>query len=118
MTDGDFNPYASPRANGEENATGARSTRWRIAPAAASFLVGALGILMGLLLAVGITAEILANRFDKIPQGTIPGFLLFLGFGATFILAGWFYWSRRYRLGLIATANGVSIFVVISLVSS
>ena len=38
---------------------------------------------------------------------------IYLGLGASWMCAGWFYWSKRYLLGIVSTAVGALIPIVL-----
>ena len=87
--------------------------QWRIVPAAASFLVGAASFGIGLL-GVAVMA------YSSWPEPTADWLVLitarcsmFLGFGASWMVAGWYYWKRRYGRGLIANGVGVLITAIV-----
>ncbi len=105
------NPYASPTSATSKSV---RVTRWHIVAAAASFLIGIASFAFGLF-AVGAMIYVLwtpqANRLIGDPNemlfGMIAGCSMYLGFGTSWIVAGWYYWNRRYLRGLIATGIGI-----------
>lgn len=104
------NPYAPPAVGA---AVRVRPLRWRIVPAAASFLVGLLSFGIGLAGAGAITFVLLMRLPNEVPRGPIAGCSMYLGFGASWMLAGWWYWTRRYGRGLIANAIGALIVGVL-----
>ena len=110
------NPYAAPNTTGQERAP---AMRWRIFPAAASFLFGVASFGVGLA-AVAIMSYLLWRRQGReaLPGeatlgSMVAGCSLYLGFGASWMLAGWYYWKARYRHGITASAFGNLIPVVL-----
>ena len=104
------NPFTPPAAGTHEPV---RFMPWRIVPAAASFLVGAASFGFGLL-GVAVMA------YSSWPEPTTDWLVLitarcsmFLGFGASWMVAGWYYWKRRYGHGLIANGVGVLITAIV-----
>jgi hypothetical protein len=110
------NPYASPAEYASpalEAGQYARATGWRLVPAAASFVIGAASFVFGLF-AVGVMTYLLStHQATEGPPFMIAGCSLYLGFGASWMIAGWYYWKRRYRRGLIASVFGVLIPIVL-----
>ncbi|MGN6546355.1 MAG: hypothetical protein ACTHK7_14980 [Aureliella sp.] len=110
MSDLEPNPY-SPPLQGPDAA--ALATRWRVIPAAASFLIGLASFTLGIA-AVGITVNAVVLQSAKQPLGLmIAGCSLYLGFGIAWIVAGRLYWRGRYRAAAIANGVGILFPVVL-----
>jgi hypothetical protein len=109
MAEFDPNPYAPPV---HESAATHALTRWRILPAAVSFLIGLASFAFGMF-AVAVMTYVVATQG---PRETLGGMLAactcYLGFGAAWVAAGWFYWRCRFRDALLANIVGISIPVV------
>lgn len=104
------NPYASPSADANGYA---RVSRWHLVPATASFLIGGASFVFGLFAVAVMTYVLWKHQASETLGGMIAGCSLYLGFGASWMVAGWYYWKRRYRRGLIASGFGVLIPVVL-----
>ena len=101
------NPYAPPAVQ-----TDARTypTRWRVVPAAASFLVGVVSFGVGVVAVAMMTYALWAHRATTVTLGEmIAACSMYLGFGSLWMLAGWCYWKGRYYRGLVATGIGALI---------
>jgi hypothetical protein len=110
MTTDVDNPYASPTL---DTSGYAHVKRWHLVPAAASFLIGVASFVFGLIAVAVMTYVLWTHQANETLGGMIAGCSLFLGFGASWMVAGWYYWKRRYRRGLIASGFGVLIPVVL-----
>ncbi len=110
MSNVDPNPYEPPIL--ESN--GARlATRWRVLPAAGSFLLGFVSFVFGVFaVAVMVYVIVTQNASETIGE-MLAGCTLYLGFGTAWMFAGWSYWCQRYRRGLIANGVGMSFPVVL-----
>lgn len=107
MKDVDLNPFSPPRQVSDSLPVAASATRWRLIPASISFLLGLASFIFGVF-AVAVMAYVLMTQNAGEPlSGMIAGCTLYLGFGVTWMLAGWLYWHRYYRIA--AAANGVGI---------
>jgi len=104
------NPYASPALDTGDHAG---VTRWRLVTAAASFVIGAASFVFGLFAVAVMTYVLSTHQANGTLGGMIAGCSLYLGFGASWMVAGWYYWKRRYRRWLIAAGFGVLIPVVL-----
>ena len=110
MQDADTNPYspASPTLDST-----AIATRWRLVPASISFLFGLASYVFGMFaIAVMAYVSIMQNANESL-GGMIAGCTLYLGFGVSWMLAGWLYWRRSYRVALMANGFGVLVSVVL-----
>jgi hypothetical protein len=114
MTDQNTNPYSSPRSY-EANDPRFRF-RWRVIPAALFFTFGALIFCFGIF-AVSIAAYVIAvlQNYGRLPE-MIAGCSLYLGLGASWMIAGWFYLHGKFRNALLATAVGIVIPIVVFLI--
>lgn len=110
MTTDIDNPYASPAldANGYR-----RVRRWHLVPAVASFLIGMSSVVAGLFAVAVMSYVVWTHQAKETLVGMIAGCSLYIGFGGSWMVAGWYYWKRRYRRGLIASGFGVLILVVL-----
>jgi hypothetical protein len=109
MTTSMDNPYAAPAAN--QPATDVTSTprhsRWRIVPAAFSYLIGIIS-------SVGTGAGTIVNIYEFLwmqrPDGPLAAVLIFtclsIVFSASWLFAGSNYWNGKYRSGVIASGSG------------
>jgi hypothetical protein len=104
------NPYAPPGLHAGDRA---RGIPWHIVPAAASFLIGAASSVVGLFAVAGVICLLWTHQAGETLGGMIAGCSLYLGFGVSWMTAGYLYWQRRYRRGLIATGFGILIPVVL-----
>lgn len=112
MTNVDPNPYESPICESDKLHL---ATRWRVLPAAVSFLLGFLSFVFGVF-AVSVMVFVIATQTANETIGVmLAGCTLYLGFGSAWMFAGWSYWRQRYRQGLIA--NGVGILLPVILFS-
>jgi hypothetical protein len=104
------NPYAAPALDtGDYN----RVPRWHLVPAAASFMIGAASFGLGLFAVAMMTHVLLTQQANETLGGMVAGCSLYLGFGVSWMVAGWYHWKRRFRRGLIAAGFGVLIPVVL-----
>ena len=97
-------PYTPPRTPSES----AAKTRWRVFPAAGSFAIGLASLLFLL-----TTTALLAQETSGPVINTVAVYALYLGFGGSWILAGWCYWRRRFWYGLAANCIGVLVVVTV-----
>ena len=112
------NPYAAPLS---ATAVNGRRSSWsiavagvcRVALAGVSFLIGATSLLLGAYGLTGIGWLMATEPITSIRDFMVAGCSLFLGLGTAWIIAGWYYWKRRYRCAVIATGVGVLICVVV-----
>jgi hypothetical protein len=107
------NPYTPPAA---ETRGPAGLTQWRLVPAAVSFLLGAASFGFGL-------SGVAFMAYYARPEQTTDWLVLitarcslFLGFGAAWMVAGWYFWCRRYGSGLIANGVGVLFAAIVFLI--
>jgi hypothetical protein len=112
MSNVDLNPYAAPRV-ADTISAGRRKPRWRLIPATFFFLLGCLSLLVGLFGVAIILAAVFTQRNLEPLGDVLAGCSLYLGVGISWSVAGWFYWSERYRMALAATAMGILIPVVL-----
>ena len=87
----------------------AGATRWRLFPAAISFLVGLASFAFGVFAVAVMTYVLLTENTEETLGGMLVGCFLYLGFGTAWMLAGRLYWRRRYPHALLANAVGVAI---------
>ena len=104
------NPDASPPLDTNESA---RVTRGHIALAVVSFSIGAASFAVGLSCVEVMTRATWAHDANDTLGNMIAGCSLYLGFGASWMVAGRYYWKQRYRRGLVASGFGVLIPVVL-----
>ncbi|MFO0818889.1 MAG: hypothetical protein U1A77_13160 [Pirellulales bacterium] len=110
MTTDIDNPYAPPSVSAGDRA---RPSRWRIVPAAGAFLIGLASLGIGLAAVAVMTYVLLIRQPNATLGGMIAGCSMYLGFGGSWMLAGWYYWREQYRRGLIVTAIGAMIPAVL-----
>lgn len=110
MPDVDPNPYSPPV---ESSGATAFTTRWCVIPAAGSFLLGLVSFAFGMFAVAVMTFVVMTQNANETVGGMIAGCVLYLGFGAAWMMAGWLHWCRRYRNALIANGVGILIPVVL-----
>jgi hypothetical protein len=106
MADVDPNPYASPLQASESPRT---RTRWRIIPAAGSFLLGFASFAFGIFAVAVMTYVVTTRDADDMLGVMLAGCGVYLGFGACWMMAGWLYWRGRYLIALAANVAGILI---------
>lgn len=104
------NPHAPLAVDAQERT---HPVRWRIIPAATFFAIGVASLGIGLAAVAIMTYVLLTQQANERVGGMIAGCSMYLGFGASWSLAGWLYWHERYRYGLIATTIGALIPAVL-----
>jgi hypothetical protein len=104
------NPYAPSSLTTDESV---RLTRWHIVPAAASLGIGAASFGFGLFAVAVMTHALWTHQANETLGGMIAGCSLYLGFGTSWMVAGWYYLTRRFRRGLVATGLGILIPVIL-----
>ena len=110
MSNVNTNPYEPPI---HESDDAPLATRWRVLPAAGSFLIGCVSFVFGLF-AVAVMMYVVATQSaSEMIGGMLAGCTLYLGFGGAWMFAGWSYWCQRYRLGMMAMGVGVLFPVVL-----
>lgn len=112
------NPYAAPILGARVNDHRSRSRValvgvCRISLVGASFLIGTLSVLLGVLSCARLGWQIATEPISAIRAFMIGGCAFFLGLGVTWIIAGWFYWTRRYFCAIVANGVGVLICVIV-----
>jgi hypothetical protein len=103
------NPYSLPPHSQPYSVV----TVVQVLSAAVSFLFGAASICMGLFGLAVMAFVLRTDQANETAPRMIAGCLLNLGFGVSWLIAGCCYWRRHYRRGLIATALGIMIPVVL-----
>jgi hypothetical protein len=98
------NPYAPPTPLSDSLPP---PMRWRLIPAAGSFLLGLASFTFGIFAVAVMTYVVATQNANETIAGMLAGCGLYLGFGSAWMAAGWFYWQRRFRDGLIA--NGIGL---------
>jgi len=110
MSNVDPNPYEPPI----HESNGARlATRWRVLPAAGSFLLGFVSFVFGVYAEAVMVYVIVTQNASETIGEMLAGHTLYLGFGTAWMFAGWSYWCQRYRRGLIANGVGILFPVVL-----
>lgn len=113
MQDVDSNPYSPPELLSDSAA--AFITRWRLVPASISFFLGLASFMFGVFAVAVMAYVLMTQNANETVGGMIAGCTLYLGFGATWMMAGWCYWRRRYRIA--AVANGVGVLFPVILIA-
>jgi hypothetical protein len=103
------NPYASPSRKDEP----AGLLGWRMVPAGALFLIGTVAFAFGLIAVVVMLYVSWLDQAKETLVNMMAGCGLYLGFGASWMLAGWYCSKGRYRRSVIATAVGILIPVIL-----
>lgn len=106
----DPNPYFPPM---HEPETATPAIRWRVVPAAGSFVLGLVSFGFGILAVAVMTYVLLTQNTQEMIGGMLAGCILYLGFGAAWMIAGRLYWRSRYRKALVANSIGVMFPVVL-----
>lgn len=101
----DPNPYSSPTQVSDSEAK--VSTRWRVIPASLSFLIGFSSFVFGLFAVAVMGYVLMTQDAAEAIGGMIAGCTLYLWFGVAWMMAGWWYWRRRYRIAAAANVVGV-----------
>lgn len=78
------NPYASPA---QDTGDFAGVTRWYLIPAAGSFIIGAASFSLGMFAVATMTILLLTQQSNETLGGMIAGCSLYLGFGASSMVA-------------------------------
>lgn len=99
-----LNPYTPPTQAPQAIP---RGSRLRAIPATGSFLFGFASFAMGVFASGWMLYSIYGPANATFYPGMLVGCAVYLAFGASWMLAGWFYWLRRYRHGLIANSVGL-----------
>jgi hypothetical protein len=107
----DTNPYLPPKEISDSAAS--FIVRWRLIPASISFLLGFASFLFGVFAVVVMAYVLITQNANETVGGMIAGCTLYLGFGVSWMVAGWWYWRRRYRIAAVANGVGVLFPVVL-----
>lgn len=113
MKDVDFNPFSPPRQVSGSLPAAASATRWRLIPASISFLLGLASFIFGVFAVAVMMYVLMTQNAAETLGGMIAGCSLYLGFGVTWMLAGWLYWHRRYGIAAATNAAGILFPVVL-----
>jgi hypothetical protein len=108
----DENPYASP-VLAETAVARPHKTRWQWFAAGLFISLGSASFAFGLLAVAIMVRAFLTRTNIESAHSMIAGCSLYLGVGISWLFAGYFYSTGRYKLALAATAIGILIPTVL-----
>jgi len=78
-----------------------------VIPAAGSFTIGLASFVFGTIAVAIMAYVVFTQNANETMGGMLAGCTLYLGFGTSWMIAGWCYWRQKYRIAMAVNFLGI-----------